>query len=282
MESRASRISTTERHDGGFTLVELLVVVAVIALLMGLLLPALAASREAARASNCLGNTRSLGTAQALYSVDYDGQIPRGIWKLERAESPANRIFWWELLWEYAGMPPVPEDPAGDTRSYRAMQELLPWEGTVMKCPSYDPANDASAEPEERKSYAVNDSFQPFETDGVGLGAGERMPQRLARTHQIDFPTDTAYLGDAAINSSLSGVSIACLSERQPVPGMPDLRSNRNWEPRGRHIADQVNIVYLDGHSAMESIDELPLAEYKSAEQLSNGTTNVFWSGRRR
>lgn len=57
----------------GFTLIEVLVVIAVVALLVGLLLPALGAARRAARATNCLANIRSLSQCQLLYAHDYGG-----------------------------------------------------------------------------------------------------------------------------------------------------------------------------------------------------------------
>jgi prepilin-type N-terminal cleavage/methylation domain-containing protein/prepilin-type processing-associated H-X9-DG protein len=57
--------------SGGFTLVELLVVMAIIALLVGILLPALGAARRAAQASVCLGNTRQLAIASLMYAQDW-------------------------------------------------------------------------------------------------------------------------------------------------------------------------------------------------------------------
>jgi prepilin-type N-terminal cleavage/methylation domain-containing protein/prepilin-type processing-associated H-X9-DG protein len=67
-----SRFAQTQPRLSGFTLIELIVVIAIIGLLLGLLLPAVQAARESARRTQCKSNLRQVGLALDQY-VDRQG-----------------------------------------------------------------------------------------------------------------------------------------------------------------------------------------------------------------
>src|SRR5215204_2985285 len=63
-------------NQNAFTLVELLVVIGIIAVLIGVLLPALNKARESARASQCLSNLRQISQATIMWANDHKGKMP--------------------------------------------------------------------------------------------------------------------------------------------------------------------------------------------------------------
>ena len=75
----------------GFTLVELLVVIAVIALLMAILLPALNKAKEHARVIACLANLKQWGTIASIYADNNNGKY----WSGQTKPPASNAGFWW-------------------------------------------------------------------------------------------------------------------------------------------------------------------------------------------
>lgn len=117
------------REQNAFSLVELLVVVAVIAILAGLLLPSLARAKEKARTTQCTNNLRQWGLALALYAEENDDSIPRrgqGVQPLFIVNRPED---WFNAL------PPLLQ-----LRSYYALVSANeihePNEATIFVCPS--------------------------------------------------------------------------------------------------------------------------------------------------
>lgn len=78
MSRRSYRtVSARTPSPSGFTLVELLVVIGIIALLVGILMPALSSARESSQALKSLSNLRQLAIGLDMYKVDHHGYYPR-------------------------------------------------------------------------------------------------------------------------------------------------------------------------------------------------------------
>ena len=98
------RPESTGRRKG-FTLVELLVVIAVIGILIGLLLPAVQKAREAANRLSCANNLKQISLAMHHYHVDYGKLPPRA-----RLAGPSDANNGAGATWAVLIMPYLEQD----------------------------------------------------------------------------------------------------------------------------------------------------------------------------
>jgi prepilin-type N-terminal cleavage/methylation domain-containing protein len=68
---------TSFRNEGGFTLIELIVVIAIVSILATLLLPALSAAKAKAQRTACINNLRQINLGLRMYSDDSNDKAPR-------------------------------------------------------------------------------------------------------------------------------------------------------------------------------------------------------------
>jgi prepilin-type N-terminal cleavage/methylation domain-containing protein len=89
MDRRTKRVvnPNSQARCQAFTLVELLVVIGIIAVLVGILLPALNRARAQAYSANCLSNLRDCGNMLQMYANEYQDKVPLGYLNNRRHES---------------------------------------------------------------------------------------------------------------------------------------------------------------------------------------------------
>jgi prepilin-type N-terminal cleavage/methylation domain-containing protein len=105
IRTRAERhLPGGSRRRGGFTLVELLVVIGIIALLVSMLMPALGKVRDQANGAKCSNNLRQLMTATIMFAGDHKGRLPGGEYDYNRPDPE-------ERCWVYNGADKTPTVP---------------------------------------------------------------------------------------------------------------------------------------------------------------------------
>jgi prepilin-type N-terminal cleavage/methylation domain-containing protein/prepilin-type processing-associated H-X9-DG protein len=154
------------RSVAGLTLVELLVVIAVIAVLMGLMLPAMSKSRGAARTTKCLAQLRSLGQCTAMYADASKDAMPRS-----QHSAFANRVAPWGYAFvEYLTGTAYGADDARWDAVFNG----------AYRCP-HDRRR-------ERWSYGYNVYYE--------LAADETLGRTWTRYTQVPVPTASVLFGE--------------------------------------------------------------------------------------
>lgn len=97
----SSRFSETGAKRA-FTLIELLIVIAIIAILAAILFPVFARAREQARKSYCMSNLKQMGLAEVQYSQDYDEVFTGGGIKGPTYGTNGDTNSWMQLIFPYA------------------------------------------------------------------------------------------------------------------------------------------------------------------------------------
>src|SRR6266446_6342358 len=216
------------RELSAFTLVELLVDLATIAILAALLLPALARSKASAQRIKCVSNLRQLSLAAHLYWDDNGGNC----FRYGGALTNGGQLYW------FGWMGPGAEGQREFDAAQGALYCYLQGRGVEL-CP------------------ALNYSMSQFKLKATGAAYGygynwylsaaaNQPPQRVGK---ITRPADTTLFADAAqVNTFQAPASPSnpMLEEFYYVDNTPN-------PPNGhfRH-AQKANVAFCDGHVALE------------------------------
>ena len=239
-----------------FTLIELLVVISIIALLIGILLPALSAARQTANAATCLSRLRNIGQGLYIYANENKQSLPPGT---------SNNTNWALLLYNTMGASGSSfADQSRDDFLNEAFRDVdtLPTESTVGHRIHY------SAHPRLMPDTTTNDSYGVFAGkprrpvnldsikngseliavfDGVQIAASENGVLSVGSGLDSDRIFYDTYL--------VAGVS-GSPSDRARAGGNADAATTSLTSPstageiRFRHQSDsQGNMLFVDGHA---------------------------------
>jgi prepilin-type N-terminal cleavage/methylation domain-containing protein/prepilin-type processing-associated H-X9-DG protein len=142
----------------GFTLVELLVVIGIIAILIGLLLPSLAKAREQARTAKCLSNLRGIGHGIQMYAVEHNNYLVPG-W-ISRPDGSGRGIESYATLLAGLKYIPAPQGPNGPAWD----DDTADNEDSIFRCPNGS----------EQKHEIPAMPFPQSKTDAIGTYAWRR------------------------------------------------------------------------------------------------------------
>lgn len=190
------------RTRGAFTLLELLVVIALVALLLGVLAPALARARDAARGVRCLSNLRQMLTAWTMYANDYaDRAMPLAYWRTQEVGS-GPQVFWW-------GTHGTSTTPPDFGRGFLAPYlDTALADGSVFECASQPWGSYRPQGPSRSitSTYGYNGYYlSPLHTPGWGGTIGTRPWRRVGEVLQ---PSTLLVFADALLPALGAGQQV--------------------------------------------------------------------------
>lgn len=211
-----------------FTLVEMLVVIAIIGILAALLMPALRSALESATTLQCLNNERQIYSCMIGYSNTYNGTLPN-----VPAWGPASN-GWTSDAW-------VVHVSKFSDKPVTTMYGIA---GTVFVCPNYKSTSNQSGTVNGwiGNNYAVNPRINSKTSGGAW---------QLAKTSMIRQPSNIVLLGDGGIYGSNFCL---CIYDQNHYSL--------------RHTQKQnINITYVDGHAATTPLIMYKTAKFMAYSQ---------------
>ena len=206
-----------------FTLIELLIVIAIIAILASMLLPALGKAREKAYAVQCVSNLKQIGLALQQYTDTYGGYFP-----------PDSINNWFDKLSPYLGVPTM-VDTSGRLRVAWPYDKVGP-----LHCPAdketYEKYYTAAVPTETlMESYITN-----FFTIGIKITAYDE-PKQMRTLREVKSPSLTMYLADGSQGGEDNRLISRSLYpfKSGSVSSDPGLRFRHNR---------QCSFLFVDGH----------------------------------